>query len=105
MPYTVFSVNGFSDGGTGLLSSDITPDASAGTIVIDGTPTGSGSAVFGVNVIDSVGATLAEVYTITVGGVNQSPTVTTNPASAATDAGLTTPVSFMAAAAGARPPW
>jgi hypothetical protein len=104
MPYTIFSVNGFSDGGSGLASSEITPDASSGTIVIDGTPTGSGTAIFGVNVIDSVGATLAANYTVTVGGLSQAPAVTTNPASVATDAGLATTVTFTAAASGTPTP-
>ena len=53
-------------GGTGLTSSEITVNGSAGTIVIDGTPTASGSASFTVNVTDTVGATLNQNYTITV---------------------------------------
>ena len=48
-------MSGFSAGGTGLTGGEITANASAGTIVIDGTPTASGSASFTVNVIDTVG--------------------------------------------------
>ena len=65
-PYTTFTVSGFSAGGTGLTSSEITANASAGTIVVNGTPTASGSASFTVNVTDTVGATLSRSYTITV---------------------------------------
>ena len=73
-PYTTFSVSGFSAGGTGLTSGEITANASAGTIVVDGTPTASGSASFTVNVTDTVGATVNRSYTITVNSANQPPT-------------------------------
>ena len=70
-PYTTFSVSGFSAGGTGLTSSEITANASAGTIVIDGTPTAAGSASFTVNVTDTVGAMLSQNYTIAVSPVSR----------------------------------
>ena len=41
-PYTTFAVSGFSAGGTGLTSGEITANASAGTIVVNGTPTAPG---------------------------------------------------------------
>ena len=65
-PYTTFSVTGFADNGTGLTSSEITTDASNGTININGTPTGIGSASFTVLVTDTSGATLSQSYTITI---------------------------------------
>jgi hypothetical protein len=65
-PYATFAVNNFSAGTTGLTASDITTDAAAGTVTVNGTPTAAGTATFTVNVTDSVGATLTKDYTITV---------------------------------------
>ena len=65
-PNTTFTVTNFSDSGTGLTASEITATAAAGTVVIDGTPTGAGTASFTVNVTDTAGATLTQAYTITV---------------------------------------
>lgn len=96
-PYTTFTVNSFNAGSTGLTSGAIVANATTGTLAIDGTPTGTGSVSFTVNVTDTVGATLAKDYVI---AVNQAPSVTTHPANAATDAGLTTAVTFTAAAEG-----
>src|SRR5205085_9289287 len=49
-PYTTFAVNGFNAGTTGLTSADFTTNASAGTITINGTPSGAGTASFTINV-------------------------------------------------------
>jgi hypothetical protein len=65
-PYTSILVSGFSDSGTGLTAGEITANAAAGTVVIDGTPTGAGTATFTVTVKDSGGSTLSETYTVTV---------------------------------------
>ena len=65
-PYSTFNVTGFSAGTTGLTAGDLTTDAAAGTVVLSGTPTAAGTASFTVDVIDSVGATLSQSYTLTV---------------------------------------
>ena len=91
-PFSTFSVSGFSGGGTGLTSSEITADAASGTIVIDGTPTAAGSASFMVNVTDSAGAKLTQSYTIVVNNVVvvQPPVVTAiTPTSGGTAGGTT----------------
>jgi uncharacterized repeat protein (TIGR01451 family) len=66
-PYTVLTVTGFSDGGTGLTSGNVTPSAPAtGTVTVSGTPTAAGTASFTVNVTDTAGATASKGYTLTV---------------------------------------
>ena len=65
-PYTTFNVSGFSAGTTGLTAADLTTNAVAGTVVLSGTPTAAGTAGFTVNVIDTAGATLTKIYSLTV---------------------------------------
>jgi hypothetical protein len=71
-PYTTFKIDNFNAGGTGLTAQQIVADASTGTIVINGTPVASGSASFTLSVIDTIGATLSQQYTI---AVNMRPSV------------------------------
>jgi hypothetical protein len=67
LPYTTFSISGFSGGTTGLTeAANLTLDATAGTVVLSGTPTAAGTASFTVNVTDTAGASLAQNYTLTV---------------------------------------
>ena len=65
-PYTTFSISGFSAGTTGLTAANLTTDATAGTVVLSGTPRAAGTASFTVNVTDTVGAILAKTYSLTV---------------------------------------
>ena len=87
-------MSSFSAGGTGLTSSEITANASAGTFVIDGTPTASGSASFTVNITDTVGATLSQGYTITVNSINQALTVMITQATGQADPTNSSPINF-----------
>ncbi len=66
-PYTLLTVTGFSDGGTGLTAPvpSSTP-GSTGTVTVTGTPTKEGLATFTVTVTDTAGATLSKIYTIAV---------------------------------------
>ena len=98
-PYTTFTVSGFNAGGTGLTSSEITVNASAGTIVVNGTPTAAGSASFTVNVIDTVGATLSQSYAITVQPEATTTTVTDSPNPSV----VGQPVTFTAIVSGVAP--
>ena len=75
-PYTTFMTSNFNAGGTGLTNAEITPNATAGTFVINGTPTAGGTATFDVNVVDSAGVTVDKPYSITI---NQAPTITNGP--------------------------
>ena len=65
-PYTTLSVSGFSAGTTGLTAANLTTNAAAGTVVLNGTPTAAGTASFTVNVTDTPGDSLAKTYTLTV---------------------------------------
>jgi hypothetical protein len=65
-PFTVFSVNSFNPGTTGLTLSDITTSSANGTIVITGTPTAAGTATFTVNVADTGGDTLTQSESLTI---------------------------------------
>ena len=63
-PYTVLSVSGYNDGGTGLTTPTV--NAVAGTVIFNSTPTATGAVTFTVNVTDSAGGTLIKNYTIPV---------------------------------------
>jgi hypothetical protein len=63
-PYTTFTVTSYNADGTGLAAPAV--NAAAGTVTFDSTPTAVGTVTFTVNVVDSVGATLTENYSITV---------------------------------------
>jgi large repetitive protein len=66
MPYTTFSVTNFSGGSTGIAAGQISASASAGTFIVNGTPTAAGAFSFTVNVTDSAGTILTKTYTIVV---------------------------------------
>ena len=74
-PYTTFTVTAFTAGTTGLTAGNLTADPLAGTVVLSGTPTATGTARFKVNVTDTAGATLTKTYTLKVGkaGLTISP--------------------------------
>lgn len=65
-PYTTFAVNNFNAGGTGFTASMITASAAAGTVVVNGTPTSTGTISFTVDVVDSAGASISQNYSINV---------------------------------------
>jgi streptogramin lyase len=65
-PFTLFAVNNFSAGGTGLTFSDITTNTINGTITISGTPTGVGIASFTVAVANSGGNSLTQTINIVI---------------------------------------
>jgi streptogramin lyase len=73
-PYTTFGVTGFSAGGTGLTAANVVANAAAGTMVVNGTPTGAGTLTFTVNVTDSAGSSLTTPFTVTI---NPAPTIGT----------------------------
>jgi len=63
-PYRSLTVTGFNAGTTGLAAP--TTNVAAGTVTINSTPTGAGSASFSVNVIDNAGVNFSQTYAITV---------------------------------------
>jgi hypothetical protein len=65
-PYTTIAVSGFDASTTGLTAGAITINVAAGTITINGTPTGAGMISFTVTVTDTAGATLTKNFTIMV---------------------------------------
>jgi hypothetical protein len=65
-PYATLSVSSFNAGGTGLTASEITPDTATGTFMINGVPTGPGTATFTLNVTDAAGGTLSQAYSVLV---------------------------------------
>jgi large repetitive protein len=65
-PFTLFSVNNFNAGGTGLSLANVTTNSVNGTITISGTPTTPGAATFTVAVANSAGNTLTQNMTITI---------------------------------------
>jgi hypothetical protein len=66
-PYTTFNVTAFVAGGTGLTqAANLTLNAAAGTVVLSGTPTGTGTAKFTVNVTDTAGRILTKNYSLRV---------------------------------------
>jgi hypothetical protein len=99
-PYTTFTVTDFNAGGTGLTSGQIVVNAATKTVVIDGTPTHVGTATFKLTVIDTVGGTVVQDYSL---AVNEPPTVTASPANVTTNVGLAA-VTFTAAASGTPTP-
>ncbi|MSQ94280.1 MAG: hypothetical protein EXR98_06955 [Gemmataceae bacterium] len=65
-PFTLFAVNSFNAGGTGLTLSDITTNSVNGTIAISGTPTAAGTAAFTIAVANVGGDTLSQIMHITI---------------------------------------
>jgi streptogramin lyase len=65
-PFTLFSVNNFNAGGTGLTFADITTNSINGTITVQGTPTAPGMATFIVAVANTGGNSLTQTVTITI---------------------------------------
>ncbi len=65
-PYTTFAVSGFDGGTTGLTSGSVTVNPLLGSLTVSGTPVAVGTASFTLNVTDSAGATLVNLYTITI---------------------------------------
>ncbi len=65
-PLSTLTISAFSDGGTGLTLGDISTDPVAGTVTIDGIPTGAGSVTFSVNAADAAGAPLFMTNTVVV---------------------------------------
>lgn len=64
--FTLFAVNNFNAGGTGLLYSDISTNTLNGTITITGTPSGVGIASFTVSVANSAGNSLTQNISIVI---------------------------------------
>jgi len=65
-PFSVFTVNNFLPGTTGLTPSDITPNPGNGTIVINGTPGAAGTATFTVTIANTGGDSLTQKLVITI---------------------------------------
>jgi hypothetical protein len=65
-PYQTLTITGFSAGTTGLTAAAVTANAAAGTVAITGTPTACGTFSFTVNVTDSAGVPLSQVYSVAV---------------------------------------
>ena len=65
-PFTTFSVTDFGGGTTGLTAAALSVNAAAGTATVSGTPAAAGTVSFTLNVTDTAGATLANVYSITI---------------------------------------
>jgi hypothetical protein len=66
LPYTTFTVTGFSGGATGLTAAAITASPLTGAVVVNGTPTGAGSFAFTLNVMDAAGSALTRSYIVAV---------------------------------------
>jgi streptogramin lyase len=64
--FTLFSVNTFNAGSTGLQYGEISTNSINGTITINGTPTGAGTASFTVAVANLAGNTLTQTLFITI---------------------------------------
>ncbi|HZZ79365.1 MAG TPA: putative Ig domain-containing protein [Gemmataceae bacterium] len=64
--YTLFAVNNFNAGGTGLTLGDITTNSINGTITISGTPTSAGTATFTINVANTAGNSLTQTISIVI---------------------------------------
>jgi streptogramin lyase len=65
-PFTLFSVNNFNAGGTGLSMANVSTNSVNGTITITGTPSAAGSATFTIAVANSAGNSLTQNMTITI---------------------------------------
>src|SRR5262249_9078554 len=63
---TLLNITDFNDGGTGLTPANIPPSPAAGTVVINGTPSGTGTATFTVNAANGAGNTLTQSLSITI---------------------------------------
>ena len=72
-PYSTVNVTSFVAGGTGLAAGNLTANTAAGTVVLNGTATGAGTATFTVNVRDTAGATLTQNYSLTVVSITVTP--------------------------------
>jgi large repetitive protein len=74
-PYTL-SVTSFSAGSTGLTTAAISVNASAGTVVVNGTPSAVGTLAFVVNASDASGGRVSQAFSIaisahpTIGGLS-----------------------------------
>jgi streptogramin lyase len=64
--FTLFAVNNFLAGGTGLTPGDITTNTVNGTITISGTPTGTGIVSFTVEVANTAGNSLSQNISIVI---------------------------------------
>ena len=82
--FTLFSVNSFTAGATGLLFANITTNPVNGTITIAGTPTAAGTASFIVAVANTAGNTLTQTMVITI----SPPLSIATPALPSTTAGM-----------------
>ncbi len=75
-PYNAIQVQPVISGGTGLNASNLAIQVSGGTVTLSGTPTGPGTLIFDVNVIDAsspLNASFDIEYSVTV---NPAPTIT-----------------------------
>ena len=79
IPYSSLTISNFNAGTTGLTSAAITPNLSAGTITISGTPTGAGSLSFTANLADAAGAMFSQVYNLTVNAALAVPVMQPQP--------------------------
>ena len=65
-PFTLFSVNNFSAGGTGLTLANIVTNSVNGTITISGTPPGTRLATGTIAVANTAGNSLTQTLTLTI---------------------------------------
>ena len=94
-PFTLFAVNNFSAGGTGLNINDISTNTINGTVTINGTPSGVGIASFTISVANTAGYSLTQNVSIVINpplgiltpslpqGTAGMPTTSSSPSSAA----------------------
>ena len=76
-PYTTVTIAGFSAGSTGLSAAGLTINATAGTIVLDGTPSAAGTVAFTVNVTDAAGSQLTQEVSVTINAALSAGTLST----------------------------
>jgi streptogramin lyase len=65
-PFTLFAVNNFNAGGTGLTVGDITTNTINGTLTVSGTPSGVGIASFTISVANTAGNSLTQNLNILI---------------------------------------
>src|SRR5262249_8250401 len=63
-PYTSLTVTNFNASTTGLSPGALSASASAGTVTVNGSASGNGTASFTVNVTDSAGLTFSQVCSV-----------------------------------------